>query len=115
MRIKIGGKNKKDAVIFIICDEHGIIDEMELSNFLEDSNIEMEKWIIFPGFIDAYYLVLRTLGEDPGIERIYDIVIYRSGVDLGVHQIIPTDDEIILFEIFFLFSNYLTNKFKRSR
>ena len=107
-----GNINADNTPMVIIFDQDGIVEETKLSDFLRDSNIKLDNWILFSSLPNSFYIRLDIITKNGKVD--YEIILYRLNSDITVEKITKEAD-FLLFEIFFLHSNYLLKSFKLSR
>ena len=67
--------NADNTPMVIIFDQDGIVEETKLSDFLRDSNIKLDNWILFSSLPNSFYIRLDIITKNGKVD--YEIILYR--------------------------------------
>lgn len=98
---------------FVISSGRKKILEISLNELILITGIETNKWIGFPNIDNKYYISLGSTYKEKIV--LFDIIVYRINSNGTAEKVDEIEKDIVLFEIFFLYSNYINSIFINSK
>ena len=98
---------------FVISSGRKKILEISLNELILITGIETNKWIGFPNIDNKYYISLGSTYKEKIV--LFDIIVYRINSNGTAEKVDEIEKDIGLFEIFFLYSNYINSIFINSK